>query len=302
MRNDPTILDYIGRTPMVRLRSAEMEKRAQIWAKLELLNPGSSIKDRMCLNIIRSMERDGLLKAGGRLVEASCGNTAISLALISAARGYALTLVMPENVHHSRVQLLTSYGAEIVFTPASAGMRGAIDKASEIADKSRNCRMLNQFENPANPEAHKLTTAVEILKDLKRPPDVFVMGVGTGGTITGVGEVLKKKNKDVRIVAVEPAESAVLSGGNPGPHNFAGIGAGFVPKNLNLALIDEVTDVAYDRAEEAVRTLAIQHGIYAGLSSGAAFCAALEQASKLGPEKIVVTVICDAGERYVPFF
>jgi cysteine synthase len=302
MRNDPTILDYIGRTPMVRLGSAEMEKRAQIWAKLELLNPGSSIKDRMCLNIIRSMERDGLLKAGGRLVEASCGNTAISLALISAARGYALTLVMPENVHHARVQLLTSYGAEIVFTPASAGMRGAIDQASEIADKSRHCRMLNQFENPANPEAHKLTTAVEILKGLKRPPDVFVMGVGTGGTITGVGEVLKKKNKDVRIVAVDPAESSVLSGGNPGPHNFAGIGAGFVPKNLNLALIDEVTDVGYDRAEEAVRTLAIQHGIYAGLSSGAAFCAALEQASKLGPEKIVVTVICDAGERYVPFF
>lgn len=302
MRNDPTILDCIGRTPMVRLRIAEIEKRAQIWAKLEFLNPGGSLKDRMCLNIIRSMERSGLLHAGGRLVEASCGNTAISLALISASRGYALTLVMPETVHHARVQLLTSYGAEIIFTPASAGIRGAIDKANNIADKSHDCRMLNQFENPANPEAHRLTTAVEILKDLKKPPDVFVMGVGTGGTITGVGEVLKKKNKDVRIVAVEPAESAVLGGGNPGPHNFAGIGAGFVPKNLNLALVDEVTKVGCDRAEEAVRTLAIQHGIYAGLSSGAAFCAALEQASKLGPEKIVVTVICDSGERYVPFF
>ncbi len=302
MRNGPTILDCVGKTPMVRLGGAELEKKAQIWAKLELLNPGGSLKDRMCLNIVHSMERDGLLGQGGRLVEASCGNTAISLAAIAAAKGYALTLVMPETVHHARVQLLAAYGAEIVFTPTSAGMRGAIDKAHEISRNGHNCRMLNQFENPANPEAHRLTTAVEILKELKRPPDVFVMGVGTGGTITGVGEALRKKNKDVRIVAVEPAESAVLCGGNPGPHNFAGIGAGFVPKNLNVSLIDEVVRVGHDQAEEAVRTLAIRYGIYAGLSSGAAYSAALEQASKFGPEKIVVTIICDAGERYVSFF
>jgi cysteine synthase A len=286
---------------MVRLGGAELEKKAQIWAKLELLNPGGSLKDRMCLNIVHSMERDGLLGQGGRLVEASCGNTAISLAAIAAAKGYALTLVMPETVHHARVQLLAAYGAEIVFTPVSAGMRGAIDKAHEISKNSHNCRMLNQFENPANPEAHRLTTAVEILKELKRPPDVFVMGVGTGGTITGVGEALRKKNKDVKIVAVEPAESAVLCGGNPGAHNFAGIGAGFVPKNLNVSLIDEVVRVGHDQAEEAVRTLAIRYGIYAGLSSGAAYSAALEQASKFGPEKVVVTIICDAGERYVSF-
>jgi cysteine synthase A len=286
---------------MVRLGGAELEKKAQIWAKLELLNPGGSLKDRMCLNIVHSMERDGLLGQGGRLVEASCGNTAISLAAIAAAKGYALTLVMPETVHHARVQLLAAYGAEIVFTPTSAGMRGAIDKAHEISKNSHNCRMLNQFENPANPEAHRLTTAVEILKELKRPPDVFVMGVGTGGTITGVGEALRKKNKDVKIVAVEPAESAVLCGGNPGAHNFAGIGAGFVPKNLNVSLIDEVVRVGHDQAEEAVRTLAIRYGIYAGLSSGAAYSAALEQASKFGPEKVVVTIICDAGERYVSF-
>ncbi|MCX5872891.1 MAG: cysteine synthase A [Deltaproteobacteria bacterium] len=302
MRNDSTIIDCVGKTPIVRLREPEFEKKAQIWAKLELLNPGGSLKDRMCLNIIRSMESDGLLKEGGRLVEASCGNTAISLAVIAAARGYSLTLVMPETVHHTRVQLLVAYGADIVFTPASAGMKGAIDQAHEIADSSDQCTMLNQFENPANPEAHRLTTAVEILKDLKRPPDAFVMGVGTGGTITGVGEVLKKRNKDIRIVAVEPAESAVLCGGNPGPHNFAGIGAGFIPKNLNVGLIDEIATVSHDQAEEAVRTLAIRYGIYAGLSSGASFSAALDQASKMGPEKIVLTIICDAGERYVSFF
>lgn len=301
MRNSPTILDCIGNTPMVQFRGAELEKKAQIWAKLEFLNPGGSLKDRMCLNIIRSMERDGLLGEGGRLVEASCGNTAISLAAIAAAKGYALTLVMPETVHHARVQFLAAYGAAIVLTPASAGMRGAIDKAHEISKNTLNCRMLNQFENPANPEAHRLTTAVEILKELKRAPDVFVMGVGTGGTISGVGEALRKRNKDVRIVAVEPAESAVLCGGNPGPHNFAGIGAGFVPKNLNVSLIDEVVRVGHDQAEEAVRTLAIRFGIYAGLSSGAAYSAAFEQASKFGPEKIVLTIICDAGERYVPF-
>ncbi len=301
MRNSPTILDCIGNTPMVHFRGAELETKAQIWAKLEFLNPGGSLKDRMCLNIIRSMERDGLLGEGGRLVEASCGNTAISLAAIAAAKGYALTLVMPETVHHARVQFLAAYGAEIVLTPASAGMRGAIDKAHEISKNTLNCRMLNQFENPANPEAHRLTTAVEILKELKRAPDVFVMGVGTGGTISGVGEALRKRNKDVKIVAVEPAESAVLCGGNPGPHNFAGIGAGFVPKNLNVSLIDEVLKVGHDQAEEAVRTLAIRFGIYAGLSSGAAYSAALEQASKFGPEKIVLTIICDAGERYVPF-
>ncbi len=301
MKNDPTIIDCIGKTPMVKLRRFHSEQRAEIWAKLEFLNPGASLKDRMCLNIIKSMERDGFLKQGWRLVEASCGNTALSLSIIAAARGYALTLVMPETVHHARVQLLAAYGADIVFSPASSGMKGAIDRAHEIADKSNRCCMLNQFENPANPEAHRLTTAVEILGGLKKVPDSFVMGVGTGGTITGVGEVLKKKNKDVRIIAVEPAESAVLLGGNPGPHNFSGIGAGFVPKNLNVGLIDEIAPVGHDQAEEAVRTLAIRYGIYAGLSSGAAFSASLQEASKLGPDKTVVTIICDSGERYVPF-
>ncbi len=300
MREGATLLDCVGKTPVIRLRGSEPDNKAQIWVKLEFLNPGGSLKDRMCLNIVNSMEKSGLLGEGGRLVEASGGNTAISLAMIAAARGYGLTLVMPETVSHARVQLLAAYGAEIVLTPASGGMRGAIDKAQEIFNKFENCRMLNQFDNPANPAAHRLTTAIEILKAFKKPPDVFVMGVGTGGTITGVGEVLKKKNNDVRIVAVEPAESAVLSGGNPGPHKFTGIGAGFVPKILNLDIIDEVAKVGQDRAQEAVRTLAIRHGIYTGLSSGAAYCAALEQRAKLGPEKIILTIICDAGERYAP--
>lgn len=301
MKNDPTIIDCIGKTPMVRLRKSDSEQRAEIWAKLEFLNPGGSMKDRMCLNIVNTLERDGYLKHGWRLVEASCGNTAISLSIIAAARGYSLTLVMPETVHHARVQLLSACGADIVFSPASAGMKGAIDTAHEIADKSSRCCMLNQFENPANPEAHRLTTAVEILSEMPVVPDAFVMGVGTGGTITGVGEVLKGQNKNVRIIAVEPAESPVLGGGNPGPHNFAGIGAGFIPANLNINLIDEVATVGHDQAEEAVRILAMQYGIYAGLSSGASFCAAVEEAKKLGPEKTVVTIICDSGERYVSF-
>ncbi|MGC8603119.1 MAG: cysteine synthase A [Desulfomonilaceae bacterium] len=302
MREGSTILDCVGKTPMILLRGVEAEKRAQVWAKLEYLNPGGSLKDRVCLNMVNSMEKSGLLGEGGRLVEASGGNTAISLAMIAAAKGYGLTLVMPETVHHARVQLLMAYGAEIIFTPSSLGMRGAIDKAHEISIKTDQCRLVNQFENPANPEAHRLTTAVEILRDLKRPPDVFVMGVGTGGAITGVGEVLKSKKRDTRIVAVEPAESAVLCGGNPGSHKFAGIGAGFVPKNLNVSLIDEVVKVGYEQAQEAVMELAIRYGIYAGLSSGAAYSAALDQAAKCGPDKRVVTIICDSGERYAPFF
>lgn len=299
MKTDPTMTDCIGKTPMVKLGRFRSEKRAEIWAKLEFFNPGGSLKDRMCLNIIKSLERDGILKRGWRLVEASCGNTAISLSIIAAARGYALTLVMPETVHRGRVQLLSAYGVDIVYSPASSGMKGALDRAHEIVGSSNRCCMLNQFDNPANPEAHRLTTAVEILRDLKKAPDAFVMGVGTGGTITGVGEVLKKKNKDVRIIAVEPSESAVLRGGNPGPHNFSGIGAGFVPKNLNLGLIDNVIPVGYSQAEEAVRTLAMRYGIYAGLSSGAAFSASLQEASRLGPDKTVVTIFCDPGERYV---
>ncbi|MGC8657998.1 MAG: cysteine synthase A [Desulfomonilaceae bacterium] len=300
MRDCSTLLDCIGKTPVVRLPEDKPDNKGQIWAKLEFLNPGGSLKDRMCLNIINSMEKAGLLGVGGRLVEASGGNTAISLAMIAAAKGYGLTLVMPESVQHARVQLLSAYGAEIVLTPATAGMRGSLEKAQEISEKAENWRLLNQFENPANPAAHRLTTAVEILKSLGKSPDVFVMGVGTGGTISGVGEALKKHNRNVKIVAVEPAESPVLSGGNPGPHRFAGIGAGFIPKNLNLGIIDDVALVTYEQAREATRTLAIRYGIYTGLSSGAAYSAALAQRAKIGPDKIILTIICDAGDRCTP--
>jgi cysteine synthase A len=265
------------------------------------MNPGGSIKDRMCLAILEAMESDGTLRAGDCLVEASCGNTAISLAALAAAKGYSLKLVMPDTVEQGRRRLLASYGAEIIFTPAMNGMRGAVNRAMEIVEKNERTFMINQFENPANPESHKRTTAVEIQRDLGTVPDAFVAGVGTGGTLTGVGEAFKAANPDTKIVAVEPADSPILSGGNPGPHMIPGIGAGFVPGVLNTEIIDEVFPVEYDQAVDTVRMLAAKEGIYAGLSSGAAVHAALRQAERLEPEQVVVTVIYDSGERYLCF-
>jgi cysteine synthase A len=264
------------------------------------MNPGGSSKDRMCLAIVEDMEAKKTIRPGDCLVEASGGNTAISLAMIAAAKGYSLVLVMPETVPVERRNLLAAYGAQIVLTPPSNGMKGSLSRATEILESKKRSFMINQFENPANPEAHRRTTAVEILHDLGRVPDVFVAGVGTGGTFTGVGEVLKKENPAVKLVVVEPAESAILSGGNPGPHRISGIGAGFIPRNLNTDIIDDVAAVSYEEAAETVKLMA-HAGIFAGVSSGAAVHEALRRAERLSPEKIVVTVCCDAGERYVCF-
>jgi cysteine synthase A len=299
MNNRHRLLSHIGGTPFVRLKSVEPKSGAQIWCKLEHMNPSSSIKDRLCLAMVEDMESKGNIRPGDSLVEASAGNTAISLAMVAAAKGYRLRLVMPETVAIERRRLLGSYGAEILLTPGANGMKGAVKRATELAEFASRTYMLNQFENPANPEAHRRTTAVEILRDLGRSPDVFVAGVGTGGTITGVGEVLKSKNPLARIVAVEPADSPVLSGGNPGPHRIPGIGAGFVPRNLNTDILDDVVMVQYQEAVNGSRLLAEKEGIFAGLSSGAALFAALRQAERLNPENVVVTIIFDSGERYV---
>ncbi len=298
MSSGNCLLSFIGETPLVRLKSSVLPAFGQVWCKLEFMNPAGSSKDRMCKAIIESMEAQGTLRRGDTLVEASCGNTAISLAMISAAKGYSLTLVMPDTVSRERKRLLSAYGAQIELTSPSNGMKGSVERALDLLSSKEGTVMINQFDNPANPEVHRRTTAVEILRDLGRTPDVFVAGVGTGGTLTGVGEVLKEKNPSVRVVAVEPAESPILSGGNPGPHKIPGIGAGFVPKVLNTAIIDDVAVVEHDEAELAVKNLAETEGIYVGLSSGAALCAALREANRLTPEQIVVTVLCDSGERY----
>jgi len=298
MHSGNSLLSFIGETPLVRLKSSETLGSGQVWCKLEFMNPAGSSKDRMCKAIVESMEVDGYLRQGDTLVEASCGNTAISLAMISAAKGYSLTLVMPDTVSRERKRLLAAFGAQIVVTSPSNGMKGAVERALDLLSSGERTVMINQFDNPANPEVHRRTTAVEILRDLNRTPDVFVAGVGTGGTLTGVGELLKEKNPSVRVVAVEPAESPILSGGNPGPHRIPGIGAGFVPKVLNTSIINDVAVVEHDEAELAVKNLAENEGIYVGLSSGAALSAALREARRLTPDQIVVTVLCDSGERY----
>jgi cysteine synthase len=299
MNNRHRLLSSVGGTPLVRLESLEPAGGAQLWCKVEHMNPSGSIKDRMCLAMVEDLEARGLIHRGDSLVEASGGNTAISLAMIAAAKGYRLRLVMPDTVAVERRRLLGSYGAEILLTPASNGMKGAVTRALEIAEFTSGTFMVNQFENPANPETHRRTTAVEILRDLGRVPDVFVAGVGTGGTITGVGEVLKSKNPSSRVVAVEPADSPVLSGGNPGPHKIPGIGAGFVPRVLNTDILDDVVVVDYQEAVNASKLLAEREGICAGLSSGAALFVALRQAERLSPKKVVVTILCDSGERYL---
>ncbi|MDQ7783822.1 MAG: cysteine synthase A [Desulfomonilaceae bacterium] len=301
MKHGDTLLGCIGRTPLVKLRFPDAQGGAQVWCKLEFMNPGGSLKDRMCLAIVESMEETERLRPGDTLVEASCGNTALSLAMIAAARGYGLKLVMPDTVNPERKRLLESFGAKIILTQSSNGMRGAVNRAHEIHESSERTFTINQFENPANPETHRRTTAMEILERLGRAPDVFVAGVGTGGTITGVGEVLKARNPSVRIVAVEPADSPILSGGNPGPHMIPGIGAGFIPNVLNTEIIDEVADVEFSDAVETVKVMAEKEGIFSGLSSGAAMYAALRQAERLTPDKVVVTVAYDAGERYTCF-
>jgi cysteine synthase len=300
MAKDKSILQLIGNTPMVRLRRLAGAADAEVWAKLEGFNPGGSVKDRIALAMIEDAEQRGRLKKGMKIVEPTSGNTGIGLAMVAAVKGYPIVLAMPESMSMERRQLLQAYGAELVLTPAARGMRGAVEKAAEIAGSGREHFLAQQFENPSNPMAHRRTTAREILAFMGgRRIDAFVAGVGTGGTITGVGEVLRKHAKGVRIYAVEPAASPVLSGGQPGPHPIQGIGAGFVPKVLNTTVYHEIVQVTADQAKETTKRLAVQEGLLVGVSSGAACWAALQVAAKLGKGRRVVTILPDGGERYL---
>jgi len=293
-----SVLDLIGSTPVVKLRSLPGKRDAEVWAKMESFNPGGSVKDRICLNMIETAEREGKLKPGATIVEPTSGNTGIGLALICAVKGYRLILTMPDTMSEERRSLLAAYGAQLVLTPDTKGMGGAIHKAEELLQENPGYFMPQQFNNPANPETHRKTTAVELLKQFKRI-DGFVSGVGTGGTITGVGEVLKEKMKGIRICAVEPASSPVISGGEPGFHKIQGIGAGFIPAVLNRQIIDEVMTVTDEDATTYTRRLASEEGLLVGISSGAACCASLKLAKALGEGHVVVTIFADKGEHYL---
>jgi cysteine synthase A len=299
-----TIYDNIsqafGNTPLVRLNRLPAEGGAEILAKLEFYNPGASVKDRLGVAIIDAAEESGELKPGGTIVEGSSGNTGIALALVGAARGYDVIVTMPETMSVERRAVMRAYGAEIVLTPGSEGMQGAVARAAAIVDETPGAILAHQFETAANAAIHRRTTAEEILRDTEEHVDVFVAGVGTGGTITGVGQVLKERVPGVQIVAVEPADSPLLTQGKAGPHKIAGIGANFVPEVLDRSVIDEVFDVELDDALRVARALATDEGILAGISSGAIIHAALVIAAR--PEnagKRIVAIVCDTGERYL---
>ena len=293
------ITELIGRTPLVRLNRLSPTGGATIYGKVEFFNPGGSVKDRICLNMIDEAERLGALKPGGTIVEPTSGNTGIGLALVAAVRGYKLILVMPESMSMERASLLSSYGAQLVLTPAWEGMKGAIRESESIIAQNPSYFMPDQFSNPANPAMHKKTTALEILESLNGKIDAFVAAVGTGGTITGCGEVFKERNPNVKVIAVEPAGSPVLSGGEPGPHKIQGIGAGFIPKVLNRAILDRVMTVTDDEAYQTAKQLSKKEGLLVGISAGANVFAAQKVAQELGPGKNVVTILCDTGERYI---
>jgi len=294
-----TITELIGNTPLVRLNRISREGAATIYAKVEYFNPGGSVKDRICLNMINEAERQGRLKPGATIVEPTSGNTGIGLALISAVRGYKLILVMPESMSMERASLLSSYGAQLVLTAAWEGMKGSIKEAESLAAANPESFMPDQFSNPANPAIHRKTTAVEIWDAMEGRIDAFVAAVGTGGTITGCGEVFKERNPKIKVIAVEPAGSPVLSGGDPGPHRIQGIGAGFIPKVLNRSILDGVMTVTDEEAFQTAKLLAKKEGLLVGISSGANVAAAQKVAAELGPDKNVVTVLCDTGERYI---
>ncbi len=292
------VLELIFNTPIVKLNKIVEKDMAEIYAKLEMFNPGGSVKDRAAFAMIEEAEKDGRLKPGYIVVEPTSGNTGIGLAMVCAVKGYRCILTMPESMSLERIYILKSYGAEVILTPALEGMQGAIKKAHEILKKNKNSFMPLQFNNLSNPEIHKKTTAMEILDATEDKLDAFVAGVGTGGTITGVGEVLKNEIPGVKIVAVEPINSAVLSGKKAGPHKIQGIGAGFIPEILNCKIIDEIIAVSDDEAFQTTKRLSREEGLFVGISSGAACFAALKVAKNLGKGKRIVVVFPDTGERY----
>ena len=292
-----SIIDLIGKTPLVKLNRLTGAEDAKVYLKLEFFNPGSSVKDRIALAMIEAAEKNGNLKDGSTIIEPTSGNTGIGLAMVAAAKGYKAVLVMPDTMSLERRNLLRAYGAELVLTPGAEGMKGAIAKAEELS-KENGWFLPQQFNNEANPEVHRLTTGPEIADALDRV-DAFISGIGTGGTITGAGEVLKERFPEIKIVAVEPEDSAVLSGGKPGPHKIQGIGAGFVPKVLDTDIYDEIIQVSNDDAYAIARRAAREEGILGGVSSGAAISAALQVAKKLGKGKKVVAILPSNGERYL---
>lgn len=294
------VSELVGRTPLVRLNSLTEGLHAEVIVKLEYYNPANSVKDRIAKAIIDAAEQDGALTAGGTIVEGTSGNTGVGLAMVGASRGYKVILTMPESMSIERRVMLQAYGAELVLTPAADGMRGAVEKANEVVASTPGAILARQFANPANPAVHRATTAEEIWEDTDGDVDIFVAGVGTGGTLSGVGAVLKERKPETRIVAVEPADSPILSGGEAGPHKIQGIGANFIPDNLDRDIYDEVITAAVPDAVRVARELGAQEGILGGISTGANVWAALELAKR--PEnkgKKIVTIVCDYGERYV---
>ncbi|MDG5473806.1 cysteine synthase A [Jeotgalibacillus sp. ET6] len=292
------ISELVGQTPIVKLNRMTDDNSAEIYLKLEYMNPGSSVKDRIALAMIEAAEEKGDLKAGDTIIEPTSGNTGIGLAMIAAAKGYRTVLVMPETMSMERRNLLRAYGAELVLTPGPEGMKGAIAKAEEVANE-KGYFMPQQFKNEANPEVHRRTTGKEIVEQMGDQLDAFVLGIGTGGTITGAGQVLREKYENIKIYAVEPTDSPVLSGGKPGPHKIQGIGAGFVPDILNTDMYNEVIQVSNEQSFETARKAARQEGILGGISSGAAIYAALKVAKELGKGKKVLAIIPSNGERYL---
>ncbi|MFW6238272.1 MAG: cysteine synthase A [Bacillota bacterium] len=293
------VTELIGDTPLVRIKKLIPGGGADILVKLESFNPGGSVKDRIGYSMIREAEESGELPPEGTIVEPTSGNTGIGLAFIGAARGYRVVLTMPDTMSVERRNLLKALGAELMLTPGEDGMTGAIEKAKALAAENENYFMPQQFNNQANPKIHRETTAREILKDIEGTVDYFVAGVGTGGTLTGVGEVLKKEFPTLKVVAVEPKDSAVLSGKKAGSHKIQGIGAGFIPNVLNTDIIDEIITISNQKAIEVSRRLAAEEGIFAGISSGAALAASIKVAKKADPDKTIVTIAPDTGERYL---